>query len=208
VLVAAPVVVTAAIVVVSVLSTVGPDHPARPAVSKPATPWSQSPAASLLADGWYVVHPLYAGSADKCLSILPDNSFMPTVTQDRCDPEDELQRMRFVSAGKGTYTIKAQDLDDKIKCVAVDSSDDQARLHLRPCVQAERRQLFTLTAVGASSPTTYRLASLIAQGPGSCVGVDATTADESPQAIQTTCASTGFRGYSLAPTAAPETAGR
>jgi hypothetical protein len=206
VFVAAPVVVTAVIVGVSVLSAMRPGHLAKPAASEPAASRSRSPATPLPADGWYMVHPVYAASSGpvgRCLSILPDNGFVPTVAHDRCDPEDQLQRMHFESAGKGAYTIRAEDLDNKIKCAAVDSPADQARIHLRPCAKAERRQLFLLTVAGASSPAVYRLASATAAG--SCVGIDAAAADENPQAIQTNCAHTGVQGYSLTPASAPET---
>jgi hypothetical protein len=163
--------------------------------------------------GWYFVQPETAVSAGNCLTILPDDQFTPTLSQDGCDEEDRLQRMRFESHSNGTYTVQAHTNKDQLWCLTLDGPNDGARLHLSACDSGSKWQRFTLERAKPQARTTpdksdsqpaplYNLRSPETRQDDMCVGIDSSHPG-TVHAVHTACTKTTIWGYTLVPTMAP-----
>ncbi|MFP3969216.1 hypothetical protein SMC26_43460, partial [Actinomadura fulvescens] len=201
--------ITIAVVAVAIY-TAGDRDPGREAgTAKAADP----PAIPPPADAWYVVNPMVTAQSemDDCLSILPDDSYEPNVGQDRCAPEDPLQRVRLQPLGSGgsagsadTVVIKAFNAWDKIWCATLAAREPGARVLLRPCVSGDPRQSFVLTATGATAHgrRIYRLQASSTRENGMCVGVKVDH-PATAHTVHTNCGQSGVLGYIFTPVKAP-----
>ncbi|WP_433467084.1 hypothetical protein [Spirillospora sp. CA-128828] len=163
--------------------------------------------------GWYSIQPESAVSVGECLTILPDNELDPTLSQDKCDDEDRLQRFRLEARPNGTYVVQANTNEDQIWCLTLDAPKDGALLHPNACDNKNKLQRFNLETAkpegqtsannGTSRPAPlFNLLSAETRQSGMCVGID-TLHPGTVQAVHTTCAKTSIWGYTFVPVMAP-----
>ncbi|GAA2403910.1 hypothetical protein GCM10010191_09440 [Actinomadura vinacea] len=207
-LVAAPAFITVAVIGVAMFTALDDDsgknenkHSGELSASAPPT------------TGWYFVQPETAVSAGNCLTILPDDQFAPTLSQDKCDDEDRLQRIRLETHSNGTYVVQARTNKDQLWCLTLDTPNDGARLHLSVCDSGNKWQRFNLERTkpqaqttaqqGTSQPTPlYNLQSAQTRRNEMCVGIDSSHPG-TIHAVHTTCTKTTIWGYTFVPTMAP-----
>ncbi|WP_192810292.1 RICIN domain-containing protein, partial [Actinomadura rudentiformis] len=201
-LVAAPALITIAVVAASLYAAAG-DGPGRKAGTTKAADLPSIPPPP---DGWYVANPMVTARSemDDCLSILPNDSYEPNVGQDRCAPEDPLQRVRLQPLGGGAVAIKAFNMWDKIWCATLAAREPGARILLRPCVSGDLRQSFTLSGTGSTAHgrQVYRLQASSTRQNGMCVGVKVDH-PATAHTIHTNCGQAGVVGYIFTPVKAP-----
>ena len=200
-MVAAPALITIAVVAVALISATtggGAAQPSSPAAKTPRP----------LANGWYALHPIASAQAelDGCLSILPDDTSNPTLGQDRCSPADPLQRISVdsVAGGSAAFTLKALNFTDKIWCASLVSLENDSRIEMRPCKNGDPRQQFTLAPTDSASRQgpVFRLQPASTRTNGMCVGVKADH-PATAHAVHTNCGRTGILGYVLSPVEPP-----
>ncbi|MFG1999344.1 hypothetical protein ACGFNU_09390 [Spirillospora sp. NPDC048911] len=204
-LVAAPALFTIVVITVSLVAAAnrGPGH------RTPAAPASPSPTATPPPDGWYTLAPVTGTPNKDCVAVLQDNQGDPTLSRHPCDAEDRLQRIWLQSVAVRTYLLKVQTSPTAFWCTTLDSPEDGARLHVKPCDKNQARQRFYLEQVPgertASSPV-FRLSPAATRSKGLCVSIDATAGRSSQStrhALNTACARAAVRGYTFTPTLAP-----
>ncbi|MFI0450511.1 hypothetical protein [Actinomadura sp. 6N118] len=201
-LVATPALITIAVVAVSLYAAAGNDPERKAGTTKAAGP----PAIPPPKDGWYVTNPMVTAQSemDDCLSMLPDDSYEPNVGQDRCAPEDPLQRVRLQPFGGGTTVIQAFNMWDKIWCATLAAREPGARILLRPCVSGDPLQSFTLSATGSTAHgrQIYRLQASSTRQNGMCVGVKVDH-PATAHTVHTNCGQAGVVGYIFTPVKTP-----
>ncbi|MFB4306278.1 hypothetical protein [Actinomadura sp. GTD37] len=206
-LVAAPAFVTVAVIAVAMLTGTDGDSG-----KGGAGPKGGPSAAAPPETGWYAIQPETAVAVGNCLTILPDDRFAPTLSQDKCDDEDPLQRFWLETHPGRTYVIQARTVKEQLWCLTLDGPDDGARLHLTACDKGSEWQKFTLetaeienaTDAGPSEPAPlFDLRAAETRERGMCVGIDPAKAG-TVHAVHTGCAKTAIWGYSLVPSQPPE----
>ncbi|HEY8482461.1 MAG TPA: hypothetical protein VIL71_21765 [Spirillospora sp.] len=208
-LVAAPAFVTAGVIAIAMVSGPAGDTGEN---GNEKTREGELSAAAPPSTGWYSIQPENAESVGNCLTILPDDQFEPTLSQDRCDEEDSQQRFRVETRPDGTYVLKAFTNKSELRCLMLDAPTDGARLHLSACEKKNKAQRFHLESAkpqgrpaedgGTSKPAPlFLLKPSETRQDGMCVGIDFSHPG-SVQAVHTECGKSAIWGYSFVPTAA------
>ncbi|WP_242901387.1 hypothetical protein [Actinomadura terrae] len=159
--------------------------------------------------GWYTIMPVTGGAPDgQCLSILPDDHLEPRLARDRCAPDDRYQRIEVaeVTGGAPLLRLRAWTTQGHLRCVTLDTVDERAALHMKPCGD-DRLQRFRLDPAKrqAKAGQLYRLVPEATRANGMCVGIDL-GATGGAHAIQSACGRTDGDGFLFTPAAAPASA--
>lgn len=209
-LVAAPAFVTAGVIALAMLSGLGGgdggEKKPQPEKSRAGEPSAAVPPST----GWYSIQPETAEQVGNCLTILPDDQFEPTLSQDKCDEQDHQQRFRVETRPDGSYTFKAYTNENEFWCLTLDAPTEGARLHLNECEDSNRWQRFHVEGAkpqsgAAVDDVTSEPAPLFdlkageTRGDEMCVGIDPDHPG-SVQAVHTSCAKSAIWGYSFVQT--------
>ncbi|GAA2574314.1 hypothetical protein SMC26_43465 [Actinomadura fulvescens] len=202
-LVAAPAIFTIAVITVSLV--VAANRGSEPSGSAPASPVA---APSPPPDGWYTVKPVTGRPHQDCVAVLQDDRREPTLSQHRCDAENKLERIWLQSLAVRTYLVKVRMSATTFWCTTLDSLEEGARLHVRPCARNQMRQRFVLEPVPGEQLATapvFRLSPVATRSQGMCVSIDTVsrTAPSTRHAVHTACARAVVRGYTFSPALAP-----
>jgi hypothetical protein len=208
-LVAAPAFITVAVIGAAMLNGLADDDSG----GKENKHKGQLSASAPPSTGWYSIQPESAASVGNCLTVLPDDEFKPTLSQDKCDDEDRLQRFRLEARSNGTYVVQANTNEDRLWCLTLDAPKDGSLLHPSACDNKNELQRFNLETAkpegqtaarnGTSQPAPlFNLLSAETRQSGMCVGIDSLHSG-TVQAVHTTCAKTSIWGYTFVPTTPP-----
>ncbi|WP_187438036.1 hypothetical protein [Actinomadura decatromicini] len=205
-LVAAPAIITIAVVASTLPELLGGDdgngHPAAP--SKATV--QASPKAAPPTPGWYTITPVTDDErTGNCLSVMPDDRLKPQLAQDKCTDDDNLQRIKLVKApgAEGTFRLQAWTPASKLWCTTLDSREKDSALHMAECGD-DPLQRFGLTPSTrqVKAGRVFDIVPEATRAEGMCVGVDVRETG-GLQAVHAECGRTGVRGYLLTPVAQP-----